>query len=233
MKTKINKSAYSDMINIIETIDSSKSKYDVLNDFIAMYALDLASITGFDSNDLYKSYAVQYNEEQLLKFCELGGLLIQKYEENPLTDILTEIYMKSGFGNKNIGQDFTPPSIAKLTSEINVDMSILDSKDYVVINEPSCGAGSMILNFAKKVYQNGYNPQTKLYFIAQDIDYKCVYMTYIQMSLNGLAGEVIVGNTLHNEIKIKLKTPMTLSDLWIDRLKMLKMGNLLNVKCNT
>lgn len=53
-----------------------------------------------------------------------------------------------------------------------------------------------------------------MYFVATDIDRKCVEMTYIQTNLLGLCGEVYWGNSLTNEIWRKYKTVMTYSDQW-------------------
>lgn len=54
----------------------------------------------------------------------------------------------------------------------------------------------MIIAAAKVLKDAGINPQKHLKIVAQDLDWKCVYMCYLQLSLLGLKATVVQGNTL-------------------------------------
>lgn len=70
-----------------------------------------------------------------------------------------------------------------------------------------CGAGCMVLAFADVLQKAGWPPHRYLWVSATDIDPLAAGMAYIQLSLCGIAGEVVVGNTLANERRRILYTP--------------------------
>ena len=49
--------------------------------------------------------------------------------------------------------------------------------------------------------------QHKSFFVAQDIDIRCVWMAYIQLSLYGIPAVVIHGNTMNMEEWDRWYTP--------------------------
>lgn len=69
------------------------------------------------------------------------------------------------------------------------------------------GAGCMVLAFADVLQKAGWPPHRYLWVSATDIDPLAAGMAYIQLSLCGIAGEVVVGNTLVNERRRILYTP--------------------------
>lgn len=70
--------------------------------------------------------------------------------------------------------------------------------EIIRLNEPSCGAGGMILATAKVINERGGNAQRQLRVTAQDLDWNSIYMTYIQLSFNGIDAVCIQGDTLMN-----------------------------------
>lgn len=84
-------------------------------------------------------------------------------------------------------------------SEITYDVpALLDGKGFIAVNDPACGAGALLLSFANICKRKGINYQEKVLFVAQDIDYTVGLMCYIQLSLMGCAGYVVIGDTLIN-----------------------------------
>lgn len=76
--------------------------------------------------------------------------------------------------------------------------ALLDGKGFIAVNDPACGAGALLLSFANICKRKGINYQEKVLFVAQDIDYTVGLMCYIQLSLMGCAGYVVIGDTLIN-----------------------------------
>jgi len=66
----------------------------------------------------------------------------------------------------------------------------------ITVLEPSCGGGAMILAAAKVLWKNGINYQQAMDVVAQDLDWKGVYMCYVQLSLLGISAICVQGNTL-------------------------------------
>ena len=54
----------------------------------------------------------------------------------------------------------------------------------------------MIIAEARVLKDRGINPQRCMEVIAQDLDWKGVYMTYVQLSLLGIKATVVQGDTL-------------------------------------
>lgn len=54
----------------------------------------------------------------------------------------------------------------------------------------------MLVAFANECRKKGINYQTDVLFVAQDIDYIVGMMCYLQMSLLGMPGYVVIGDTL-------------------------------------
>nr|DAZ74261.1 MAG TPA: type I restriction-modification system methyltransferase [Caudoviricetes sp.] len=62
--------------------------------------------------------------------------------------------------------------------------------------EPSTGGGGMIIAAARVLKERGMNPQRCMDVVAQDLDWKAVHMTYLQLSLLGIKATVVQGNSL-------------------------------------
>lgn len=54
----------------------------------------------------------------------------------------------------------------------------------------------MIIAAAMELKSKGVNYQDELEVVAQDLDWNCVYMCYIQLSLLGISAVVVQGDTL-------------------------------------
>ena len=130
--------------------------------------------------------------ENMHIFSEMFLMLEIALEKN-ITDALGEIYMQANLGSKQTGQFFTPFHVSLLTAATAIPKEI---EEPLVINEPSAGAGGMILATAKILKDRGYNPQKYMKVVAQDLDWKGVYMTYVQLSLLGIKAIVVQGDTL-------------------------------------
>ena len=64
------------------------------------------------------------------------------------------------------------------------------------VNEPTCGGGGSIIAVAQVLKENNVNYQNVMEVVAQDLDWKCVYMCYLQLSLLGISAAVVQGDTL-------------------------------------
>lgn len=152
----------------------------------------------------YLNIMGKYTKDERTKFAELMALLVKAYEEKGPEDILGEIYMGQGSGNKNIGQFFTPFHLSELCAGLQGED--IRRKKKIHLYEPSTGAGGMLVAVCKHLKEHEINYQQKLKVVAQDLDWNAIYMTYVQMSLLGVDAIVVQGDTLA-EPYIKGKTP--------------------------
>ena len=103
--------------------------------------------------------------------------------------------MQAGIGSKYTGQFFTPFHLSELSAKLAIDKATV-RENKIRISEPSCGAGGMIIAACKILHENGFDYQRNLDVLAQDLDWKGVYMTYLQLSLIGCRAVVVQGDTL-------------------------------------
>lgn len=185
----------------IQRMSDTYTPYVIFTDWCKMLSLSISNACEIIHGDLWKQRektyidtASKYTSEQLNTIVELGQALIEVYEQEGPYDALGEIYMVAECGNKSTGQFFTPFHVSVLTAQLQK----YPENGIIRLNEPSCGAGGMILATAKVINDRGGNAQRQLRVTAQDLDWNSIYMTYIQLSFNGIDAVCIQGDTLMN-----------------------------------
>lgn len=189
-----------EIINMIQSISGDYSGYEIFSDWIKASSIAISNSVQLFHNELWKQREKEYMQivakhgpEKMKAFADMTGMLAIELEED-MRDVLGEIYMKAGLGSKETGQFFTPFHLSYMNAKL------IDWKDEpVILNEPSTGGGGMMIAAAKAMKEKGLNYQSLMTVIAQDLDWKGVYMTYLQLSLLGIKAMVIQGNTLAME----------------------------------
>ena len=188
------------IVKNIQTFSGKYTQYRIFSDWIQMMALAIQNTCILwkpirdQREQQYLDIAKKYTEEEIKTFCDMAGALSMALEER-FGDILGEIYMESGCGNKGTGQFFTPYHLSYATASLLYADKF--SKDEILeVNEPSTGGGGMLIALAEVMKDKGVNYQRKLHVVAQDLDWNGVYMTYVQLSLLGVKAIVVQGDTL-------------------------------------
>jgi type I restriction-modification system DNA methylase subunit len=211
-------------IDIIKTMTTLSHRHDswrVFSDFVEMSAVSIANACDQFHPDRdkrearYMEIVKAYTPDELSQFAKMFGMLTQELEAGP-TDALGEIFMELDLGSKWHGQFFTPYSLCHATAKIV--MHDLDEKiktqPFITVNEPASGGGAMLIAMAEIMSEKGINYQKCMHVTAQDLDLKAVHMSYVQLSLLGIPGIVIHGNTLLNEQRSIWHTPMHIMGGW-------------------
>ena len=209
------------MTKIIIAMSGSHSCYEIFRDFVEMSAISIQNGCSILHDKHYKareekylSIAKKYTKEELKMMCNMLGLLQMALEEE-MEDVLGQVYMESGCGSKYTGQFFTPFQLASLTAQVAIE-----KRNKIKLIEPSTGGGAMIIGAAKALKDMGIDYQRKLEVVAQDIDWIGVYMTYVQISLLGISGIVVQGDSLCEPYHAgydrdrMLITPMKAGAIW-------------------
>lgn len=189
-----------EIINRINKIAGKYSSYEVFTDWIRCCALSMSNaVTGrwmkiwADREKMYMDTVCRYTKDEVHMFSEMLGLLAMALEKD-MEDVLGNIYMMSGMGSKASGQFFTPFHLSELVAACPVCDADEDGKYR--INEPSCGGGGMVIAAAKVLKARGIDYQKKMDVVAQDLDWKGVYMCYLQLGLLGIPAVCVQGDTL-------------------------------------
>jgi len=215
---------------ILKTITKLGHTYDVwrvFNDFLELSALSVVNSLSLN-DDLGKRHEQQYSdimtryspEEQKL-FPELFSKLVEALEQEVTSsgpsDVLGTLFHELKLHNKYKGQFFTPQSLGNgigLSAFGSEQETCIKQQGYISLLEPCCGSGVLALGFAKAMANRGFNYCTQLVVTAVDVDIKCVYMCYLQLSLYGIPGIVIHGNTLALEEWFRWYTPAYVFGGW-------------------
>lgn len=195
-----------EIVKILKEMSGRYSEYEIFTDWIRCMALSIEQSTHLirdkewqDREQQYIDTMKKYSYDERMKIAQLTGCLIETLEEGP-DDVLGDVYMKAEMGSKAAGQFFTPFHLSELCARIGLIGMIEEYKkgklDKITINEPACGGGAMILAAAKVIHKSGINYQTAMEVVAQDIDWKGVYMCYVQLSLLGISAICVQGSTL-------------------------------------
>ena len=189
-----------EIIERLNGLSGSRSLYEVFCDWVKCCAIAIQNACQI-GGDLRCKREEQYLQtiksygEQGVVFGDIMALLVMALNDN-IEDVLGQVYMEAGLGNKSTGQFFTPFHISLMCAELVTGKN--DENEKITLNEPSCGAGGMIIAVAESLRRRGINFQTRLDVVAQDLDWKAVYMCYIQLCLLGICATVVQGDTLSN-----------------------------------
>lgn len=189
-----------EIIRNLEKISGKYSMYEVFSDWIKCGALAVNNGTTFYHDSIwhkreqeYLNIVKKYESDEVKTFADMLGLLAMILEDKP-EDVLGWIYMASGMGSKASGQFFTPYHLSELCAGLLLPEPHEDGKIY--LNEPSCGGGGMIIASVTALKNKGFDYQNNLEVVAQDLDWKSVYMCYLQLSLLGVRAICVQGDTL-------------------------------------
>ena len=194
--------------NFIKTFDAlcdTRSRWQVWNDFVNMAALSIVNAVDKEHFDVreerYLRIVKPYKKEELERFAHLFAITAQALEENPFQDFLGELYMRCDLGNENNGQFFTPYHICEFMAKCIMEgkspaKEDIETHGYVSICDTCVGGGAMLIGAAQSLYGQGINYQQDAIFVGQDIDNTVAMMAYIQISLIGCPGYIVVGNAL-------------------------------------
>lgn len=182
---------------------NTKSSWEVWADFVTMSATAIANACDqhgetHDAREKeYLSIINRYTKAEQQTFPELLAKLVEALEEDPEQDFLGEMFMALELGSHWKGQFFTPYSICQLMSAMTIDdrAQQIQERGWAGIHDPCCGAGALLIAARNEMVKRGLGPRQALY-VAQDIDRTAALMCYLQLSLLGCAGYVVVGDTL-------------------------------------
>ena len=134
--------------------------------------------------------------------------LVDALEADSDRDVMGYVYNALGLPINARSQFFTPCNISRMIAQMMLADSAknIKEKGYVTICDPCAGSGGMLVAAFNVLREQAMNPQTDAWFEAQDISQDTALMCYVQMSLLGMAGRVIVGDSLTGERRMELLT---------------------------
>lgn len=224
-----------ELCKVFDSLCGRQNRWTVWSDCMVMIAtaisnrVDLAHAE--EREQIYLDTIKKYNKAEMDGFVKMFALIVDGMEDDPDRDFLGELYMQLELGNKNNGQFFTPYCLCRLMAEMEDEISPqIDATGWAGVNDPACGAGALLVAYANVCRKRGINYQQSVLFVGQDLDFVTACMCYIQLSLMGCPGYVVVGDTLCNPCTTRdprgllpvdrgniWYTPMFFSGIWTGR----------------
>lgn len=197
---------------------TSRSAWELWSDFIAICALTIANAvdqesTAHDEREQeYLRLIKKYDSEEQTALANLFAMTALALEENPCQDFLGEMFMALDLGSHWHGQFFTPYHICECMARMTMSEvgKHIEARGWVGVSDPCCGAGALLIGARNEMVRQGYGSTEALY-IAQDIDRTAALMCYVQLSLLGCAGYVVVGNSLTTPVVSPTGSPLLIA----------------------
>lgn len=179
-----------ELVSEIRSLAQSQGLNTVFTTFLEITANSLAAQTDPENAEKreqrYQEMASTMTPELLSSYARMLALLfltVREYRDDPC-DILGGIYHELNLNNEWNGQYFTPDDVCRLMAQITLPSDELSAKDGpITINEPTCGSGTMVIGAIWAMQRKEFDYRHNTFFVAQDIDIRCVWMAYIQLSL--------------------------------------------------
>lgn len=181
---------------------NTRSRWQVWSDFVHMAAYSISNAVDLVHREAreaeYLRIANKYSVKEIEAVARLLTVTVAALEKNPDQDFLGDLYMRLELGNAHAGQFFTPYHVGKMMAEMNVDdaISCVERNGYASVMDCCVGGGALLVAFANACKEKNLNYQQSVLFVAQDIDHTVGMMAYIQLSLLGCPGYVVIGNSL-------------------------------------
>lgn len=169
----------------------------VFDDFLTMA---ICCFSFGKMEDVYFQTIKGYTKEELIYFSHLIGALMTDYEKKSDSDGawhdgLGDFFMEnnSNFGQDARGQFFTPEEICNMIAKVSYQEDVKEERNIL---DPAAGSGRMLLAFDR------LNPNFRYqnFYVAADIDSRCVKMCTLNFFLYGLKGAVIHMDSLKMDI---------------------------------
>lgn len=218
-----------EMHKLLELFRPGQGAREAFDFFLEYWALEMRCKSLTATKDQYErleSLTRSMSKKEFEIGVEATSLLFSMFESemnrSGPKDLLGELYMSLGMSSKGSGQYFTPPVLAELMAIISLGdaKSLLERKGFLSTIDPHVGSGCLLCAFAKMAYQTSkVNYQTELYLEGIDIDMRCVWMSYIQLSLYGIPARIFHGNSMTMELYSEWPTLMYIIGNWKMRIK--------------
>ena len=199
-----------EFVKVIDSMTGAYNRWEVWRDMVWCIAIAISNRVDERHREsreqTYMSIIQKYNVKDIEKFAQLFAILhrnvVEKTEKGSYGDFLGELFMNLDLGNNLGGQFFTPYNICQMMAQITIDgekdkmQAAIDKQGWFSCMDCACGAGATLIAAAEASVEHGINYPYQVMFAAQEIDSTTALMCYIQLSLLGCAGYVVIGDSL-------------------------------------
>ena len=198
-------------ISLFKDTGRHLGRWEVFSDFLSLAAseLDMARIRTPESMEHCRKICARYEAADIANMQEMFCLMVCALEAK-FHDFLGAIFMELDLGDNFRGQYFTPYSVQCLMARMLMPgvRDTIRREGIATVSDPACGAAGMLIAYAECLLEADINPSMHMFGSCIDIDPVAADMAFIQLSLLGIAAEVVTGNTLTMQIRRVRYTPV-------------------------
>ena len=192
-----------EFLSLFMQLCQTRNRWEVWSDFVLCSAVAISNALDQSGNthdareQEYLTAIKRYDKDEQEVLSKLFAEVILALERNPKQDFLGEVFTALELSNHWAGQFFTPYHICEFMAEVTLNgiESAVEERGWIGVNDPCCGAGALLIAARNVMVRKGL-PYTTMLYAAQDIDRTAALMCYIQLSLLGCAGYVVVADSL-------------------------------------
>ena len=201
----------SHFISVFISTGRHLGRWEVFSDFLSLAAseLDMARIRTPESMEHCRKICARYEASDIANMQEMFYLMVCALEAK-FHDFLGAIFMELELGDNFRGQYFTPYSVQCLMARMLMPgvRDTIRREGIATVSDPACGAAGILIAYAECLLDADINPSMHLFGSCIDIDPVAADMAFIQLSLLGIAAEVVTGNTLTMQFRRVRYTPV-------------------------
>lgn len=198
-------------ISVFKDTGRHLGRWEVFSDFLSLAAseLDMARIRTPESMEHCRKICARYEATDIANMQEMFCLMVCALEAK-FHDFLGAIFMELELGDNFRGQYFTPYSVQCLMARMLMPgvRDTIRREGIATVSDPACGAAGMLIAYAECLLEADINPSMHMFGSCIDIDPVAADMAFIQLSLLGIAAEVVTGNTLTMQFRRVRYTPV-------------------------
>lgn len=225
MKKQIFRTAdQKEFIGLFDGLCMRRHAWQAWGDFVEACAIAVSNSCDKVSPDRgkreerYRQIMDGYEPKEQEIFPRLFGALTEALEQNPDQDFLGDMFMRLELGSHWHGQFFTPYNLCRAIAEIQMGdaQERIQTRGWVSINDCACGAGALLIAARNVMMRARLDWSSGALFVAQDIDRTAALMCYLQLSLLGCAGYVVIADSLRYPVTGSLIRPTSApeQDIW-------------------
>lgn len=240
---KVTKQQYSGLVKLYNSLIGSHQLWELWQDSMTMFALSISNTVDGRYRDkreaMYMDIAHKYTKDEMQVFPQILCEIVMQLEAEPEQDLLGDLYMQLDLGSHWHGQFFTPYNVCAMMAKTQLGQHkyTVESVKPISVCDCACGGGALLIaaahEYRKAIAHTGLNAQDYICLYAQDLSQVSAMMCYVQLSLQGYAAKIKLGDSLMNPLVESDNgpciwyTPMWFSDVWeirrlIDRLGKVK-----------
>ena len=195
-----------EFVGIVNDLSYTRQKWQVWEDLITAISCTISNVLDREPErwekreQLYRDSIHRLGDAD--KAARAYAIIVEALENNPDQDFLGSLYMRLELGSHWHGQFFTPYSLCHLMAKVQMPdpKAEVEKRGWISICDPAIGGGAMMIAAVTQLRTAGVNYHDHVLFVGQDVDSIAGRMAYIQLSLLGCPGYIVIANTLSNPI---------------------------------